>query len=125
MVDRYSVFIERQNEGDSPDPRLVLAIGQGPANSIETICVGDPFAHEIFQAVPENIARERIRVTNGKQSDYFKPAEWLAQRFIDQCFQQIPSVIVLVGPKRADSLQEIVPLTVVEVGSVFQKTVYH
>ena len=85
MVDRYPVFVERQNEGDSPDPRFVIAVGQGPANSIETICVGDPFADEIFQAVPENIARERICVTNGKQSGYFKPAEWFAQRFIDQC----------------------------------------
>ena len=53
MVDRYPVFIERQNEGDSPDPRLVIAIGQGPANSIKTICVGDPFANGIFQALPK------------------------------------------------------------------------
>lgn len=125
MVDRYPVFIERQNEGDSPNPRLVIAIGQGPAYSIETICVGDPFADGIFQALPKNIARERICIMNGKLKGYFIPAEWFAQRFIDHCFQQIPSVIVLDGPKRADSSQEIVPLSVVEVGSVFQKTVNH
>ena len=125
MVDRYPVFIERQNEGDSPNPRLVIAIGQGPANSIEAICVGDPFADGIFQALPKNIARERICVTNGKQSGYFKPTEWFAQHFIDQCFQQIPSTIVLDGPKRAASSQEIVPLSVVEAGSVIQKTVIH
>ena len=68
MVDRYPVFIERQNEGDSPNPRLVIAIGQGPANSIEAICVGDPFADGIFQALPKNIARERICVMNGNKT---------------------------------------------------------
>lgn len=125
MVDRYPVFIERQNENDSPGPHLVIAIGQGPANSRETIYIGDPNADGIFQTLPKNITRERICITNGKQSGHFKPAEWFAQRFIDQCYQQIPSVIVLVGPKRTDSSQEIVPLTVVEVGSVFQITVDH